>query len=183
MSDEVEITPVRQLLVDTLEIRRRTGARREFRAVTEFPDLAAGDFSVVDGRVAVDLVIEAVTEGVSATGIVSGEWTGPCRRCLEPIVAPFEAEVHEIFERHPTEGETWPIEDDRIDLAPVVRESALLALPLAPLCGDDCAGPDPQRFPTTVAADPPDPGESGEATAPPPPDPRWAALDDLTFDE
>jgi uncharacterized protein len=180
VTDEVGITPASRLVVDTLEIRRRTGARRDFRAVTEFPDLAAGDFSVVDGRVSVDLLIEAVTEGVSAKGVVAGEWTGPCRRCLEPIVAPFTTEVHEIFERHPTEGETWPIEDDRIDLAPVVRESALLALPLAPLCGDDCAGPDPERFPTAVAVDPP---ESDDATAPPPPDPRWAALDELTFEE
>ena len=177
MADPARITPPSQLLVDTLEIRRRTGARREFRATTELPDLAAGEFRVVDGRLAIDLVIEAVTEGVSAAGRVTGSWVGPCRRCLEPIVEEFEADVHEIFERHPTEGETWPIEDERIDLGPVVREAALLALPLAPLCRDDCAGPDPERFPAAVE---PDVDRSDPAPAP---DPRWAALDELDFDE
>jgi uncharacterized protein len=177
VADAARITPPSQLLVDTLEIRRRTGARREFRATTELADVDAGEFAVVDGRLDIDLVIEAVTEGVSAQGVVSGSWTGPCRRCLEPIVAAFEAEVHEIFERNPTEGETWPIEDERIDLGPVVREAALLALPLAPLCRDDCVGPDPERFPAAVAADV-DPSQ--RAT---PPDPRWAALDELKFGE
>ena len=178
MADAVRITPPSQLLVDTLEIRRRTGSRREFEATTELPDLEAGEFSIVGGRLAIDLVIEAVTQGVSATGTTSGSWTGPCRRCLEPIVEPFVAEVHEIFEREPTDGETWPIEDERIDLGPVVREAALLAIPLAPLCSEDCAGPDPDRFPAAVAPDaPPD------AAPEPAPDPRWAALDQLRFDE
>lgn len=178
MADAVRITPPSQLFVDTLEIRRHTGARREFRAVTELPDVVAGEFLVVGGRLAIDLVIEAVTEGVSAQGVVAGSWTGPCRRCLEPIVEPFEAEVHEIFEREPTEGETWPIEDERIDLGPVVREAAILALPLAPLCREDCVGPDPERFPAVVA---PDVDLASDSA--PPADPRWAALDQLTFDE
>ncbi len=177
MADAVRITPPSQLLVDTLEIRRRTGARREFAAVTELPDVEAGEFTVIDGRLAIDLVVEAVTEGVSAKGTVRGEWTGPCRRCLEPIVAPFEADVHEIFEREPTDGETWPIVDERIDLGPVVREAALLSLPLAPLCREDCAGPDPVRFPAEVAPD----VDLSDAT--PAPDPRWAALDAFQFDE
>lgn len=176
------ITPPSQLLVDTLEIRRRTGARREFRATTELDDLEAGEFSVVDGRLEIDLVIEAVTEGVSATGRVGGSWTGPCRRCLDPISASFEAGVLEIFERNPTEGETWPIEDERIDLGPVVREAALLALPLAPLCGDECAGPDPDRFPAAVAVDRPE-TDGPDADDEPPADPRWAALDALRFDD
>lgn len=172
------LTPPSQLFVDTLEIRRRTGTRRPFQATTELPDLGAGDFSVVDGRIDIDLVIEAVTEGVAAQGVIRGSWTGPCRRCLEPIVAPFEATVHEIFERTPTEGETWPIEDERIDLGPVVREAAILALPLAPLCRDDCEGPDPERFPATRPGDD-EPGPDPAAT----PDPRWGPLDQLTFDE
>ena len=178
MADAVRITPPSQLLVDTLEIRRRTGARREFRATTELPDVEAGEFSVIDGRLTIDLVIEAVTGGVSAQGVVAGSWTGPCRRCLDPIVEPFEAGLQEVFERNPSEGETWPIEDERIDLGPVVREAALLALPLAPLCGDQCAGPDPDRFPASTA---PDVDLSIDET--PPPDPRWAALDELRFDE
>lgn len=177
MNDAPRITPASQLVVDTVEVRRHTGTRRPFVATAEFDDLVAGEFSVVDGRLEIDLVIEAVTEGVSATGTAVGTWTGPCRRCLEPIEAALEVEVHEIFERNPVEGETWPIEDERIDLAPVIRESALLALPLVPLCGDDCAGPEPERFPTTVEVD------VDLAADEPAPDPRWAALDELRFED
>lgn len=177
MADDVRITPPSQLLVDTLEIRRRTGARREFSVTTELDDMTAGEFAIVDGRLAVDLVIEAVTEGVSAAGTVVGSWSGPCRRCLDPIIQQFEAEVHEIFEREPTDGDTWPIEDERIDIGPVVREAALLSLPLAPLCGDDCSGPDPERYPADVAPD------VDLSDAAPARDPRWAALDSLEFDE
>lgn len=184
MADAGRITPPSQLLVDTLEIRRRTGTRRDFAATTELDDTCAGEFCVVDGRLTIDLVIEAVTEGVSAKGRVEGSWTGPCRRCLDPIVEPFEAEVHEIFERNPTDGETWPIEDERIDLGPVVREAALLALPLAPLCNDDCIGPDPDRFPAAVASDvEPSVADESAGSGEGPGDPRWAALDALRFDD
>ncbi|MFT5201622.1 MAG: hypothetical protein ACI9C1_001000 [Candidatus Aldehydirespiratoraceae bacterium] len=177
MPDGSRLTPASQLLVDTLEFRRSTGSRRHFVVDTKLDDLEAGEFSVVDGLLHADFVIEAVTQGVSAAGTVTGEWTGPCRRCLEPIVAPISADVREIFERNPTEGETWPIADERIDLAPVIREAALLAFPLVPLCSDDCVGPDPERYTTTVEP------EVDLAEEEPPADPRWAALDGLTFDE
>lgn len=177
MTDGRRITPPSQLLVDTLEIRRRTGTRREFEATTVLDDLVAGEFSIVDGQLDIDLIVEAVTEGVSAKGTVTGSWTGPCRRCLDPIIERFEADMLEIFERNPSEGETWPIEDERIDLGPVVRETALLAIPLAPLCGPDCTGPDPARYPAEVAAD------IDLVDAAPAPDPRWAALDALKFDD
>ncbi|HEY4376689.1 MAG TPA: YceD family protein, partial [Acidimicrobiales bacterium] len=71
-----------------------------------------------------------------------------------------------------TDGETFPLEGDHLDLGPMVHDTVLLALPLAPLCGPDCLGPAPDEFPTTVAADPDGPAEPAR-------DPRWAALDDL----
>ena len=49
-------------------------------------------------------------------------------------------------------------------------------LPLSPLCRDECAGPDPQRFPASVVEDP-------DPDAEPVGDPRWAALSELTFDD
>ena len=187
MSSEVrDDTPVSQLVIDIVDVRRRAGTQRVLRVVTCLDSLEAGEFSVVNGRLDIDLVIEAVVatgvvaegrvaEGVVAGGTARGQWTGPCRRCLEAIVAPLEFEVHEIFEYRPTEGETWPIENDRIDLAPVLREAALLSLPLVPLCRDDCSGPEPARFPATVEAD-----LTKDAPAL---DSRWAVLDELRFDD
>lgn len=171
------------LVVDIVELRRHTGTRRPVTADLVVPDAGfseegVGERSIVDGALHVDVVVEAATEGIVVSGVVTGVSRAPCRRCLEDVDEPFEIELREIFERHPTEGETWPIEDERIDLTPVVRELALLSLPLAPLCSDDCAGPDTERFPTGPAEDDQD-GAADE----PPRDPRWAALDALTFDE
>lgn len=165
------------LVVDIVELQRRTGTRRPVDAELVLSDAAVGERSIVDGRLVVDAVVEAATEGIVVDGTLSGVWRAPCRRCLDDVDESFELELREIFERHPTEGETWPIEDERIDLTPVVRELALLSLPLAPLCRDDCAGPDTTRFPTGPADEPDD------DAAEPRLDPRWAALDALTFDE
>jgi len=164
----------RALWLDTVELRRHTGTRRSVCLDARLPDLAVGDCAVVDGELRVDVIVEAVTEGVVVKGRACGRWQGPCRRCLEPAGGELVVELHEIFESNPTEGETWPLTDEGIDLAPMLRETALLALPLAPLCRDDCEGPEPARFPTG-AVDEVDGGVRG--------DPRWAALDQLTFED
>ena len=115
-----------RLVLDVVELQRRTGTRRDVGASLVLPDLEVGERCVLDGRLDVDLVVEAATEGIVAVGTVRGESRVPCRRCLDDVIEPLEVEMREIFERHPTEGETWPIEDERIDLTPVVRELALL---------------------------------------------------------
>ena len=73
-----------------------------------------------------------------------------------------------------SDGETYPIEGDDVDLEPVIRDGVLLHLPLAPLCREDCAGPAPESFPALVVPD---------APAEPPRDPRWAALDALHLED
>jgi uncharacterized protein len=102
-------------------------------------------------------------------------WTAECRRCLDPIRDVATVDLREVFEVSPVEGETYPIDGDEVDLEPVVRDAALLHLPLAPLCRPDCAGPAPEAFPATVEGEGPEPDEPAR-------DPRWAALDELSFD-
>ncbi|MEM9518922.1 MAG: DUF177 domain-containing protein [Actinomycetota bacterium] len=167
-----------RLLVDVAELRRRPGTRRALQAEIEIPNLEAGERSIVDGRLVLDVVVESVMEGVVAAGTVAGVWRAPCRRCVDDMDEAFVADFREVFERSPTEGETLPLENEQIDLTPVAREHSLLSIPLAPLCRDDCEGPDPRRFPTGPFIDlEPDLEEK------PAGDPRWAALDALTFDD
>lgn len=169
-------TPRSALVVDVVALRRRTGSARSLSQTVELGDLGLSSAHVLDGRVDVDLEIENVVEGIVARGRVSCTWEGECRRCLEAVTGELSVALREIFESDPTDGETWPIAEDHIDLEPAVRESVLLALPLAPLCRDECVGPEPERFPTGgVAAD-----DSAEVISG---DPRWAALDELRFDE
>ena len=181
MTDPRASRDTSSLVIDVVDLRRRPGTRRPFSSELMLDDLEAGDRSIVDGRLRVEGVVESVMEGVVAEGSVNAVSRGPCRRCLDDVDEPFTADFREVYERHPTEGETWPLEDERIDLTPMVRELALLSLPLAPLCREDCEGPDVERFPTGPAEDdvPPD----AEVEAEPRRDDRWAALDALTFDE
>ena len=162
--------------VDIVALRRQTGVLGSVRTSVAMDDLEITTSRVRGGRVDVDLSVESVVEGIVVSGRIVAITDGECRRCLEPVAGQIDLSIREIFELHPTEGETWPVADDHIDLEPMVRESVLLALPLTPLCGNDCRGPQPDRFPTLMAGD-------GSARAEPPADPRWAALDELELDE
>ncbi|MBS1846673.1 MAG: DUF177 domain-containing protein [Actinobacteria bacterium] len=119
------------------------------------------------------LTLEAQGRRVTMVGNVRGDWVGPCRRCLEETSGSIDARVSEIFEVSPLPGETWPIVDGVIDLEPPFREALLLELPLAPLCRDDCPGPDPERYPAM----------SETERVVPVVDPRWAALEGFVADE
>lgn len=161
------------LQVGVAELRRHLGTRRRVEREVELGELAISSASVPEGgQVQVDVELESISNGIVAEGTVRAPWVGECRRCLRPVEGELDASVREIFDVHPTEGETYPLEDDTVDLEPMVRDAVLLALPLAPLCGPDCEGPAPEAFPT---------GPSTESERPP--DPRWAALDELRFDQ
>jgi uncharacterized protein len=159
--------------ISVTEIRRRPGSRLPVSAHLEAVGMALSDVAVPDGsEIRFDGELESIHEGVVLTGSAAVPWAGSCRRCLGEVSGVARIDVREVYETHPTEGETWPLEHDHVDLGPLLHDIALLALPLAPLCSPDCQGPAPDAFPATVASDPP-PDEE------PPKDPRWAALDDL----
>jgi uncharacterized protein len=79
-----------------------------------------------------------------------------CSRCLEPFRMPVNAnfdlrfypasEMSSEAEREVDDEdlETSYYHDDQIDLNQVLREQFYLALPMKPLCGDDCKGLCPQ---------------------------------------
>lgn len=162
------------LLVSVTEIRKRLGSRLAVSRQLVADGLSMTDVAVPDGaEVAFVGEAESIENGVVLTGTVLVPWEGSCRRCLDPVAGTAELAIREVYEARPVEGETWPLEGDHIDIGPLLHDAALLALPLAPLCREDCAGPAPELFPTTVASD-----DDPEADVPPK-DPRWAALDDL----
>jgi uncharacterized protein len=76
----------------------------------------------------------------------------PCSRCLESMIVPVKTEFDLRYQPHSTntgEGEKEIEEDDlttafyqndEIDLEQLMREQFYLALPMKPLCGEDCQG-------------------------------------------
>jgi len=174
----------RPLLVEVATLLDRPGERRDLVVDAVLEDLTLTSARVPDGaEVHVALVLEAILGGLTVTGTVRAPWEGACRRCLEPVVDVLEVDVREVFSDAPDldDPDVLAFEGTRIDLEPVVREAVLLSLPIAPLCRDDCPGPAPEVFPTRTVEETEETDETEAAE--PPRDPRWAALDGLTFDE
>ena len=164
------------LHVGVADLLHLPGSRRVEQVEAVLGELAVLGSHVPDGEpVVLDVRLESVNDGIVLTGMVRAPWAGECRRCLQPVVGELAAPVLEVFEEHPVDGETRLLEVDRIDLEPVARETVLLELPLAPLCREDCAGlcADCGADRNTV--------DCGHALVAE--DRRWAALDELRFDE
>ena len=176
------------LVLDTraLQLQRRPGSMIS----VERDVLAPAGFGVVMARVPVDstieldLRLESVMEGVWVSGTADIEVEGECARCLEPVGWGETLEIAQMFEYATTdargavisapeddEEEALPvIHDDLIDLAEVLHDAVVLALPLAPLCSADCPGLCPECGILLAEA----PGHAHEQI-----DPRWAALGGL----
>lgn len=170
-----------RLDVDVALLLRRPGDRSDVAVDLRFDDLVN---SVVEASQVVGaLTIESMSDSLSVTGRLAAPWRGACRRCLGDAEGVTEIDVAEVYERGPTDGETYPLAGDTVDLAPMVREQMLLSLPLAPLCDEACPGPDPERFPSVAPTEEPVDGEGVDGDGPPTGDPRWAALDALRFDD
>jgi uncharacterized protein len=169
------------LVVPIADLLRRPGTQRPVEVDAPLDDLALSSARVPSGAmVAVRLVLEATSDAsITATGTVRAPYAGECRRCLREVEGVLEAEVQEVFEAGPpgsnTEADTYPLRGEFLDLEPMVRDVVLLGLPLAPLCGAVCSGPDPDGQPVAVEGEDDKPTPAGG-------DPRWAALRDVKFD-
>jgi uncharacterized protein len=167
-------------VLDTRELGRRPGSQREVTRTVQAPaDLGIEVLSVPEGSpVELDLRLEAVMEGVLVTGTARAGLEGECARCLEPITDEIEVRFQELFvyddqDVDPDEElEVSTLQDDLVDLEPLLREAVVLALPFQPLCQDDCPGLCPECG--ARLADDPDHGHDA------PVDPRWSALAALT---
>jgi uncharacterized protein len=164
------------LVVTVADLLRRPGNHRDEHLEAVIDELHVLGSRVPPGEpVRVDVRLESVNEAVVVKGTVRAPWTGECRRCLRAIEAELVADVMEIYEEHPTEGETSQLDVDRVDLEPLAREAVLLELPMAPLCQDDCAGLCPE---CGTDRNETDCGHTMEAS-----DDRWAALRELKLED
>jgi uncharacterized protein len=175
----------RPFVVPTGELFRRPGARHQVSLTGPVAGVALSTSHLTDDDVRADVTLEAQGSTVTVSGRVIGHWTGECRRCLTATGGELDVELREIFESDPVEGETYRLDPDQVDLEPAIREALALALPLAPLCDETCAGPDPEDHPVTVEGDADadtGAGAAGGTNGEGPADPRWSALDALRFD-
>lgn len=171
------VSPRSPFVLDTRELGRRPGGKRDYRRELNAPEQFGLDMiGVPEGApLVLNVRLESVTEGVLATGTVTGEVAGECGRCLNDFTDALDVEFVELFAYRDsvTEETTDPdeiprLEGDQLDLEPVVRDAVVLSLPLTPLCTPDCAGLCPECGERLDDL----PGDHSHQQL----DPRWAAL-------
>ena len=144
-----EKAAIRAWKFDLRELGRRAGTMLEYdKTVPALPGWGIEMIGVPEGApVQLHLRLESVMEGVLVSGSVEAPVTGQCARCLEPVLDTLELDVQELYayagsttEATSGEDEVRRIDGDLLDLAPLVRDTVVLPLPLAPTCTPDCAG-------------------------------------------
>jgi uncharacterized protein len=129
------------LRLPVADLLRRPGTSRPVHVEVLLSDLHGPGAEVAsDAPVVVDGVLERVSEGIVVRGTISAHWVAACSRCLAPVGADIAVHVGELYEREPIDGETYRLDDDVLDLEPLVRDALVLELPAAALCRPECAG-------------------------------------------
>jgi uncharacterized protein len=184
------------LVFDMRQLGRQAGsALTRTRIVPAPDDLRLELIGVPVGTdVALEVRFEAVSEGVLATGTVIAPLAGECARCLAPLSSSVTAGFQELYlypdgrhdrhdkhDRHDEQEEQdaeelYYLDGDLLDLEPVFRDAVVLALPMSPLCREDCPGLCAECGAPLADAGP---GHQHEAET----DPRWAALKQLNDTE
>lgn len=134
---------------------RGGGGRIDRQDPPEALDTAGEDFRVV-APVVFGADVRKDKEKVRLIGRVASELELTCSRCLDPFRVPVDASFDLLFLPASSEVEVSADDDDRqlgeedantsfyedqvIDLAQVIREQFYLALPMKPLCREECLG-------------------------------------------
>ena len=179
-------------LLNTHELPRRTGEMKEYQLDIEsnarigVPLIAVPEGDVIE----VDVRLESVTEGVLLSADIYAVAIGECIRCLDPVEQVVERKIQELYRYEPTneKGRKKRREDDDVDLEaedelqmegdvmnleiPII-DAIILALPVNPLCSEECLGlcPDCGEKWETLPE-----GHAHEVV-----DARWSGLEKLDF--
>ena len=138
------------MLLDLSKIRAPHTAIEEVYASDLFR--TADDLYSIAEPVRLHVDVFRTGERFRLTGRVQTVVELPCSRCLEsyrlPVDAPFDLVYHPQavnvgegeLEVEDEDLSTAFYEDDEIDLGQLMREQFYLALPMKPLCSDECRG-------------------------------------------
>jgi uncharacterized protein len=171
--------------------RQAGSSLAQTRTVPAPADLRLELIRVPEGAdVMLEVRFEAVSEGVLATGTAVAPLEGECARCLAPLTSSVTVrfqelylygdgrhERHDRYEKHDEQEEQddeelYHLDGDLLDLEPAFRDAVVLALPMSPLCREDCPGLCVECGVPLADAGPDH--RHTEAV-----DPRWAALKQL----
>ncbi len=123
---------VRDILTEDVGYRRTymiTGEHPSFESVQLTKD--------IEGEV----TISRLEAGLMVQGTVLVGIQLECHRCLSAFSHPVKVSFTQIYAERPApEHEELPIQDDQIDLVPLLEQEILVSLPIKLLCRPDCPG-------------------------------------------
>ena len=156
--------------VEVYDLMHRPGEMRERVLDVTVPE---GFGNVMIGvergaQLHVETRMESLHDGILVSADVDTIAVGECGRCLNAVQQPVQVEIQELFAYSRDQAFEYEVQDDHVDLEPVIRDAVVLALPFQPVCQEDCLGLCPQCGVRLLD----DPGHEHEAEV----DPRWAAL-------
>ena len=168
------------LTIGVRDLEHRPGTMRRLEEVVPAPEnfgnalIGAPEGSDID----LDLRLESVHDGILVSGTAAVAIHGECSRCLDPIDYDLDVDVQElyVFDAATDGGEEseddqmYEVQDETIDLEPMLRDAVITQLPFQPVCREDCQGLCAQ----CGARLEDDPGHHHEVL-----DPRWSALSGL----
>ncbi len=90
-----------------------------------------------------ELRLTRTAQGLYGQGKIRADVTAECSRCVENFEQPLAADIEELFVYPPERADELVLaipETGILDLNPLFRETLILAVPLRPVCREDCLG-------------------------------------------
>ena len=160
------------------QLKSAIGSVREYEVSGIIDVIGDGNSNLVQGRVS----LTRTDRGILVKGVLDTEAELTCSRCLSLFTCPLTANIEEEYFPTidvisgaslppPDEPDRFTIDERHVlDLTEALRQSALLAIPMKPLCVKDCAGLCPECGQNL---------NQGPCNCPPQEDPRWSELSKL----
>ena len=135
-------------LLNTHDLPRRAGEMKEYELDIHLDSPIGIDVIAVPvGILELDLRLESVAEGILATGEFDVVAKGECIRCLDPIELELSRNFQELYAYTPNSDDPEELEEDQLimegevmNLEAPVRDAIVLALPINPVCDENCQG-------------------------------------------
>ncbi|NLT29216.1 MAG: DUF177 domain-containing protein [Propionibacterium sp.] len=133
------------LVIDTRDLGRRAGAAKTVRLTASAPEGIGTEMIGVppESPIELDVHVESVGEGILVSGDATVQILGECARCLGEVTDEMTVDLQELFLHpgvEPDDEEAHRVQNELVDVEPVLRDAVVLDLPFTPLCRPDCAG-------------------------------------------